>query len=323
MFELIEEQGYRETMERVVEPSLAAIRREVGVPVEGGTLHAEAYTPQGARRAVVVLHGYTESCEKFREMIWYFVQDGFNVYTYDHRGHGRSVRAVADTSVTHVDRFGDYLKDLECFMESVVLPETQGMERALYAHSMGGAIGALALMEHPDWFSRAVLTAPMIAASTAPFPRALSRFIASAACLIGKAKERAFVGKPFDPQSETFENSFVTSPARFDYYEQKRIRHAHLQNCSPSYSWIRESLAVTDELLRDVSCAKIKTPLLLFQAGRDTIVELPAQAEFVRKVTGAHLRVVEAAKHEIYGSEDAVMREYVPAVLGFLKDGQA
>ena len=319
MFELIEEKGSAQAMESDVEPGLLAMRREIEVPVAGGTLRAEAYKTPEARAACVVLHGYTESCEKFREMIWYLVRDGFAVYTYDHRGHGRSVRAVADTSITHVDHFDDYLRDMERFMETVVLPETGELPRVLYAHSMGGAIGALALMEHPDWFERAVLTAPMIAASSAPFPRRLAKALAGAFCLAGRAKERAFVGRPFDPASETFENSFCTGRARFDYYEQKRVRDAHLQNCSPSYAWLREALGVTDRLLKKANTAKITARVLLCQAALDTIVLLPEQERFVRQVAGAQLQRFEGAKHEIYGSSDAVMREYVPAVLSFLK----
>lgn len=319
MFALIEERDYEREMAGRVEPELSALRRELAVNVAGGALYAEAYTPAGASRAVVVLHGYTESCEKFREMIWYFLQDDFSVYCYDHRGHGRSPRAVADTSITHVDDFDDYLTDLERLMEEVVLPETQGMPRTLYAHSMGGAVGALALMAHPDWFDRAVLTAPMIAASTAPFPRFMGRAIAGVMCLLGRGKERAFIGKPFDAESETFESGFSTSRARFDYYEKKRVAHERLQNCSPSYAWVRESLAVTRRLLSRRETDKIRTPLLLCQAGRDTVVCLPEQERFVRQVAGAKLARFETAKHEIYGSEDEVMRAYVPQVLSFLE----
>ena len=81
MLELISETNYRETMENTVEPKLASIREELSLPLEdGGTLHAELYEQPTATRAVVVLHGYTESGEKFREMTWYFLQSGFNVY---------------------------------------------------------------------------------------------------------------------------------------------------------------------------------------------------------------------------------------------------
>ena len=68
----------------------------------------------------MILHGYTESAEKYREMMWYFLQGGYSVFAMDLRGHGRSVREVEDTSITHVDRFSDYLRDLEEFMQKVV-----------------------------------------------------------------------------------------------------------------------------------------------------------------------------------------------------------
>ena len=62
MFELISETEYRETMENTVEPQLAAIREELSMPLEnGGVLHAELYEQPSATRAVIVLHGYTES----------------------------------------------------------------------------------------------------------------------------------------------------------------------------------------------------------------------------------------------------------------------
>ena len=119
---------YRETMENTVEPQLAAIREELSMPLEnGGVLHAELYEQPSATRAVIVLHGYTESGEKFREMTWYFLQSGFNVYAIDHRGHGRSARAVDETWLTHVDHFSDYVRDLEAFMDRVVLPRAQNL----------------------------------------------------------------------------------------------------------------------------------------------------------------------------------------------------
>lgn len=323
MTELIREQGYEKTMREVVEPELAAMREEIDLPLaDGGTLHAELYDRHEARGTVVILHGYTESGEKFREMAWYFVQAGYSVAVPDHRGHGRSTRAVEDTSITHVDHFEDYLHDLEQLMDQVVIPRAGGKPRLLYAHSMGGAVGALSLIRHPEWFERAVLTAPMIAPVTGPLPAPVARAMASVMCRLGKGKARAFVGKPFDAESETFEASFSTSRARFDYYEKKRIATPHLQNCSPTYGWIREAASVTRVLLSPENTKRITTPLLLCQAGRDTIVRLPQQDQFVEQVTGASKRVFETAKHEIYASDDAVMEAYVPAVIGFLSGGE-
>ena len=67
MVELIREEQYESMMRAVVEPGLAAMREEIEMPLEdGGTLHAEVYNRLDARQAVVLLHGYTESAEKFR-----------------------------------------------------------------------------------------------------------------------------------------------------------------------------------------------------------------------------------------------------------------
>lgn len=318
MIPLIAEENYRMQMMDEVEPVLEAMREMVDMPLQdGGTLHAEAYVKPDAQRALVILHGFTESCEKFHEMIWYFLQAGFSVFAPDHRGHGLSVRVVEDPSITHVDRFEDYVHDLEQFVQQVVRPRAQGLELCLYAHSMGGAIGAMTLMEHPDWFARAVLTAPMIAPSSAPFPAWAGRLMASSQCIAGRGRKMAFVGKPYSLQDEVYERSFTTSVARYTYYKEKRSKNRHLQNNGPSYGWVREAMGVTRTLLDPRNAARIKTPLLLCQATQDTVVRMPEQAEFVRLVPGARLHAFDA-RHEIYMSDDAVMREYVDAVVGFL-----
>ena len=144
MIKIIREAQFEQMMRTVVEPGLAAMREEIDMPLStGGTMHAEVYNRLDAKHAVVILHGYTESAEKFRELAWYFVQSGYSVFAMDHRGHGRSVREVEDTSVTHVDRFSDYLRDLGEFMENVVRPRMGGARLCLYAHSMGGALGGM------------------------------------------------------------------------------------------------------------------------------------------------------------------------------------
>ncbi|MBP3657052.1 MAG: alpha/beta fold hydrolase [Clostridia bacterium] len=318
MIKLIGEKNYDRLMRTVVEPGLQAMREEIDMPLSGGgTLHAEVYNRYDARRAVVMLHGYTESAEKLREMAWYFIANGYSVFSYDHRGHGHSVRVLEDTSVTHVERFEDYLSDLEEFMERIVRPRMGSAPLYLYAHSMGGAVGALALMRHPDWFVRAVLTSPMIAASTKPFPPAAAKAIVSLACRMGKGKQRAFVGKPYSAEGETFERACSTGPARFAYYKEKRARNPHLQNCAPTYNWLREALVVSDALLDPAQLALIRTPLLLCQAKQDDVVLLPEQEKFVSLVRGARLRVFDA-KHELYISHDEVLAEYVKAVLDYL-----
>lgn len=322
MVEIIREQDYENTMRTVVEPALAAMREELDMPLAGGgTLHAQLYPKRDAARAVVIVHGYTECCEKYRELCWYFLQEGYSVFTYDQRGHGRSVREVDDLSVTHVERFDQYVEDLAQFMEQVVRPRTGDKPVMLYAHSMGGAVAARMLMAHPDWFARAVLNAPMIKCVTGGLPSGAAGAFVRLMCRLGRGRARAIVGRPFDPARETFEGSHSTCRPRYDYYQQKRVATPHMQNCAPTNGWLREAIGVTRELLDPANCAKIRTPLLLVQAGLDSIVCLPEQEQFVRLVPGAKLLRFDEAKHEIYCCHDAVLEPYLKAVFAFF-DGK-
>ena len=94
-------------------------------------------------------------------------------------------------------------------MDHVVLPRTKNLPLCLYAHSMGGAVGGMTLQRHPKRFARAVLTAPMIAPSSAPFPSWMGAGIAKFMCAIGKTKEMAFIGKPFDPKKDVYKRQLI------------------------------------------------------------------------------------------------------------------
>ena len=317
--EIIREAEYAKTMQETVEPALEKLRRteELSLPA-GGKLHLEYYEPEGAEKALLLLHGYTESGEKFREMIWYFIHACFAVYAPDQRGHGQSWRAIEDTSVTHVDAFSDYVDDAERVLDFMQArkPDRRSF---LYGHSMGGAVAAFLLMRRQEAFDGAVLSSPMIAPSSGSYPAWVGTTIASVMCLAGRGKKRAFIGKPYDPETEIFETSCDTSRARFDYYAAKRRAHRHLQNCSPTYRWVREAFGVTRPLLTPENLAKIRTPLLLCQAGRDDVVLLPEQERFVEGLPNGRLIRFDEAKHEIYMADDAVMRRYVDTVLDFLR----
>ena len=68
MISILPESNYAAVMTETVEPYLDSRRQEMDMPLStGGTLHAEVYEQPDATRAVVILHGYTESAEKFRE----------------------------------------------------------------------------------------------------------------------------------------------------------------------------------------------------------------------------------------------------------------
>ena len=314
------EDTYAEVMQTVVEPELASVRKEGYMTFEGGRkLHYEYYLCPAAKGSIVISHGFTESAEKFREMDYYFLQAGYNVFAIDHRGHGFSSREVDDMRVAHVNRFSDYVGDFNAYVENVVRAHSGDLPLYLFSHSMGGAVAALYIQQFPDVFEKAILSSPMISPKTAGFPHWVTRAMAGAFLAVGKGKQLVFTEKGFDPD-RTYENSNDTSEARFQYYYDKRKKTPEYQTDGASYNWVNESLKIIPKMLDPQNCAGVKTKVMLFQPAIDDVVEMEPQAEFVSKVPGARLDKIPASKHEIYLSVNEAMEPYLQAIFAFLAE---
>ncbi|MDD4796637.1 MAG: alpha/beta hydrolase [Eubacteriales bacterium] len=309
----IPDDGYAAFMDETVQPALAAIVQSGFFErISGQPIYWEHYPKENARGTVIICHGYAESAEKFREMAWYFWQAGLRVYAVDHRGHGQSYRYSDDYSLTHVERFDDYVDDLAAFATQVA----QGEPLLLYGHSMGGAIAARMLQEHPGVFRRAVLNAPMIQVNPGKYPALLGLLMADYKVWTGHGQEYLFLHGPFNPNAR-FEQACCTSRARYDYYLNRQIHTPHLQNSAATYRWTSESIRVTRALLNRKNCARVQVPVLLFQAEYDDLVLPKAQEAFLARIPNGRLVRVRGAKHEIYRSPEPILTPYVRQVLRF------
>ena len=106
---------YAETMNGLVLPALAEKVVETTVAGDGGRpLFASRFDADAPRGTVLLVHGFTESADKFAELIHSLLRNGYSALAYDQRGHGRSWRdpaLEADPSLTHVDDFEEYVAE--------------------------------------------------------------------------------------------------------------------------------------------------------------------------------------------------------------------
>ncbi|MBN2179336.1 MAG: lysophospholipase [Deltaproteobacteria bacterium] len=113
---------------------------------DGFQLFERWWVPEGETKAVVVIvHGLAEHSGRYSHVAKRLNEDGYAVYTFDLRLHGRSGGAKA-----FVKSFDDYLADLDVFLARVREKEPQ-KPLFLLGHSMGGTISALfAITRKPD-----------------------------------------------------------------------------------------------------------------------------------------------------------------------------
>ena len=318
---LLDEEHLEEQMNTIVEPYLERIVRRGIMPSQ---LYYELYPlpeEEGhfAGGTVVISHGFTESCRKYHEWIYYLLKAGYSCAIMDHRGHGNSLREGADPDVVHVMHFDTYAKDLHEFVHGVVMPElTKGNKDSLflYAHSMGGCIGARYMQLYPGDFARAVLNSPMLGLKTEGCPSWAAALLCDICILAGKGEYRLFSQGPFDPQ-EPFEKGCASSRARHEYYQKLRRSEKALQTSSASYRWVREALRAGYRACSRRETGKIGIPVLLFQAGQYTLVSGSAQRNFICRVKNGELVKVDGSRHEIYRCANRELEAYLRRVIEF------
>lgn len=317
---VLSEDTFETQMLNVVEPFIASVTTSGHFTSYDDTdIYYEYYKAPSARGNIVISHGFTESLEKYTELAYYFLQEDYNVYIIDHRGHGLSERTVSDLSLVDVKDFNSYVHDLYTFINEIVIPQKDELPLFLFAHSMGGGIGTLFLEEYPEVFDAAVLSSPMLGINLGSVPRFAANIISNAATLIGQGAEYVISHHPFDSDNQSLESSSASSLARFNYYLNKKLDNEYLQTNGASYSWLKESLSATNEMIKPENAARATTPILLFQSENDSLVLPEPQYEFVNNAPNAELIFVPDAKHELFSAANDIFIPYLNTVLTFFE----
>lgn len=316
--DIIEEKNYSPLMISKVEPYLEKRRKDdFLLSSDGKKLHYEAYEKTLSRGSIVILHGFTESAEKFREITYYFRKAGYSVFAVDLRGHGKSHHDSAITERVEIDTFDTYADDLNLFIEKVVKPVNSNKKIHIYSHSLGSTVALLYLMKYPYATDKVVLSSPMICGNMG-MPTAIAGTAAKLLCGIGGKKVSAPGRCVFNPD-QTAENSDATSKARFEYYHEKRKKEPLYQTSGPSFGWVKASLEARDKLLDENNIAKLRNDLIIFKPQEDRQL----LGEYTDRFAGlAHIKIkkVKNSRHEIFMSGDEVMKWYVEEVLEFFAE---
>lgn len=304
-------------MEEEAEPFLRSIRVSgMMKTTENKGLYYELYPQENAKGTIVVSYGFTESCLKYYELLYYFYREGYQAAIMDHRGHGRSMREVEDMTVVHVELFSRYVKDLHHFVEKKVKPMADGKPLYLFAHSMGGCIGTFYLEQYPDDFKRAVLTAPMLGVKLGGCPAWAARVLCDMEVFRGKGTERLFTQSAFDPD-ESFEECSASSEARHAWYMKKRREDENYQTSSGSYYWGKEAINAGEFVVSRKQAEKVKASVLLFQAEYDSLVKPEPQDRFISRIADGRLVFVPGVRHEIYRAPNEVLQPYLEEIFRF------
>ena len=271
-------------------------------------------------KAVFIVNGRIESVWKYQELFYDFYRQGYDVYSFDHRGQGLSDRLLKNTDVGHVYEFDDYIKDMASVIEHFDLSAYQ--HRTMLSHSMGGAIATRYLQTHPKHlFNGLILSSPMFGIQLpwylSPIALPVCQILAACSPQASYAPgQKAYYAKPFDdnPLSQSYE--------RYHWFRQLYQDKPELQVGGPSKRWVWQGLIAAKQCI--LLTRQLTLPVLLLQAGSDRIVSNTAQKKFIDKLskTNAHVEFVSIAgsQHEVLFEQDQYRNQALNKLFTFMRN---
>ena len=283
---------------------------------DNARIHYYAIKHENEKGVIVISHGFCDFFYKYHEMSYYFYELGYSVYFIDHRGHGYSQRMTSDISKVYIQSYKQYVDDLKCFMDKIVTRRSTSDNYILFAHSMGGAIGAMFLEMYPQYFKRAVLSSPLMKMKFKNLPYGIIYVVIKLAVLFGLEKEYAPGQYAFDGIN-IFEKSSSMSRKRYNYMFEARKCHRSFQTYGGTYAWTKASVMATRYIIRHAK--NVKIPVLLCQAGCDSLVDSKGQNIFSEKSQNTTLKRFTYSKHEIFNATGSIRKRYYKEVFSFIK----
>lgn len=316
----ISEKNYAKSMDSIVIPALDSCKVSGQLQNNNHVIAYDYYLVKNPKANIVISHGYTERKEKYREAVYYFLKMGYQVFVPDHYGHGASTRFNSDSSLVYVDNYDIYTNDLFQFVKQIVRPQSQNCKIILFAHSMGGGIAARAIEEYPDMADAAILSAPLMKMLNIP-PDFIKDGLSRIMILAGKGARYTLGYEKYDWEKDSVYQPVAPATyclSRGEYWHRK-VRELSLQPSNgASWQLVSVFLKLSHDVVNHRNVAKIKIPILLFQADKDNFVNPKGHFTFANNAKNITFYHVNGAGHEIYYESDRFIIPYFNKIHNFV-----
>ena len=266
---------------------------------------------------VCVFQGRAEFIEKYFEVVGELRRRGFAVAVLDWRGQGGSDRIFGSRLKGHVKDFADYEDDVARFMSEVALPDCPPPYYAL-AHSMGATVLLRVATARGCWFSRMVLTAPMLEVVDVPMPQGAVGALTGALSLGGFARLAVPGGARYLPRQEFEGNPQTSDRERFLRNLSVLDVAPELAVGLPTIGWVRSAFAAMAAVNSDTFQGRLHVPVLMFAAGDDRIVSSKAVEDFAFRLKVGSQLLLRGARHEILQERDLIREQFWAAFDAFI-----
>jgi len=247
---------------------------------------------QAPTRSLIIIHGLGEHQGRYQHVAAHFVKDGFQVYSYDQRGHGKS-----EGKLGHSPGITSNIRDLERVIESI--PHENLF---IYGHSFGGNVLANFLIRKDC----ASLRATILTGSWLRLFKEPSKFEVTLATVMNKIYPKYTQDNQVIPKTlsniEKVAEDYVNDPL-----VHKQITAGLFKSFHASGLYAIENASY------------ISTPTLVIH-GADDIITHPTGSKQLAERIGelATLRIYENTQHELHN--DHIVNEMLSDISKWLAE---
>jgi lysophospholipase len=271
-----------------------------------------AFSQGDNEQCIVIVPGRCEGYLKYKEVAYDLYLQGYDIFIIDHRGQGLSERMLPNKFKGYVEKFDDYADDLNTFINKIVSKHFKDKPYIL-AHSMGGAIVVRYLQKYQDSVKASVISSPMIAINNGGFPSWLANFLVQTSYKLNRFLSDTpwyFLGQKDFSHPKFKDNRLMQSPLRYQQFVALYKTKPELQLGGVTIHWLNEAKKANQKIFAHIDM--LNTPILVLQAGDDTVIDNSAQNKFCQQLhlhnpllcpEGKSFRI-EGARHELLFEKD-------------------
>ncbi|MDR6546358.1 alpha-beta hydrolase superfamily lysophospholipase [Chryseobacterium rhizosphaerae] len=121
-------------------------------------LFSTLFSPETTKATLLIVHGMQEHSGRYAEIAEYFAAHGIAVLTYDHLGHGKSVKEKKDIGFFQLEKPDERLVADAEMMADYLVEQYPDVPHFILGHSMGSFITRCLLQKASSKFSGAIIT---------------------------------------------------------------------------------------------------------------------------------------------------------------------
>lgn len=234
------------------------------------------------KAVIMLVHGYGEHSGRYQHVIEALAENGYDVYTLDHRGHGKS-----DGLRAYVDGFDIIVRDLKAYYDQIA-PQHPDSKFFMIGHSMGALISLYYTLKHQETLAGLITSGPPLTAE-----EGVSPLLLMAASTLNKLI-------PTAPIVNAITASLASDPSVDEAFQRDPLTYKGKMRVRTGVSISETSRYVREHL------ANLKLPVLFLHGEADGICP-PSGSKLAYKTassTDKTIKLYPGMMHEIFNERE-------------------